>query len=57
MISEKVRITVVMNSGRKFQKLVTIESDGSYFQVDNEIRKIVDKDFSPKDCKFFWSYV
>lgn len=57
MIKEKVKITVVAN-GKKYQRIVFVQSDGAYFNVKNIIEKFVGKEFTGyKIESIAWNYV
>jgi|14BtaG_2_1085337.scaffolds.fasta_scaffold25759_2 hypothetical protein len=64
MIQEKVKIVVtigMINSTEKLATVTTITSDGSYQNVDDEVRDLVYTDFSkyPADSisNISWNYV
>ena len=57
IINEKVKITVVAN-GKKYQRIVFVQSDGAYFNVKSIIEKFVGKEFTGyKVESISWNYV
>ena len=58
MISEAVKIVVVLTNGQKFKRIETIVSDGSYIEVNREVSWIVGRVFQNYPVESFsWSYV
>jgi hypothetical protein len=58
MISEAVKITVKVESGQRFAKIVTISSYGAWDEVQREVSKIVGQEFASfKVEEFWWNYV
>lgn len=58
MISEAVKIVVVLSTGQKFKRIETIVSDGSYIEVNRAVSHIVGRDFLCYPVEsFHWSYV
>ena len=57
MIQEQVKITVTYR-GQKFQKVVSIESDGSYDAVDRKVSGIVALNWVNRSIESVsWQYV
>jgi hypothetical protein len=58
MINEAVKITVKVESGQRFGKIVTISSYGAWDEVQREVSKIVGREFANyKVQEFWWNYV
>lgn len=56
MIKEKVAV-IVMYDGRKYRKLIMVNSDGSYDAVSRIVKDYVEKKWDGYDVeKYYWNY-
>ncbi len=57
MIEEKVAV-IVMNKGKKYRKLIMVNSDGSYDAVSRIVAEFVKKHWDGFNIdKFYWNYI
>jgi hypothetical protein len=58
MIHEAIKVHVTLEDGRKFQRVETVVTDGSYDAVKLAASHIVGRDFKTfRVASFSWNYV
>ena len=58
MIQEAIKVYVTLEDGRKFQRVQTVVTDGSYDAVKLAVSRIVGRDFKAfQVASFSWNYV
>lgn len=58
MIHEAIKLYVTLEDGRKFQRVETVVTDGSYDAVKLAASRIVGRDFKTfQVASFSWNYV